>query len=462
MSAPSTPSPADATPPARADLPTRADPLTRESLEPYWLPFTPNRQFKDQPKLFVAAEGMYYTTADGRQVLDAMAGLWCVNAGHAAPRIVKAIQEQAARLDYVSSFQMSHPLAFELAGRIARLAPPGLDHVFFANSGSEAVDSALKIARAYHRARGDGGRTRLIGRAKGYHGMGFGGLSVAGIARHRRDFGPLLADVAHLPHTLNLEHNAFSRGRPAWGAHLADELEALAQIHDGSTIAAVIVEPVTGSGGVLPPPQGYLERLRALCDRHGILLILDEVITGFGRLGAPFGSSILGVVPDIITCAKGMTNGAVPMGGVIVSDKVYDAFMAGPPGAVELFHGYTYSGHPLACAAGIAAIATYEEEGLFERAAKIAGPFEDAAHALRGAPHVIDIRNIGLLAAIELEPRLGEPGARAVEAARDCFEQGVLIRSAGDALVLSPPLIIGEGEIDRVFTTIRAALSRLR
>jgi beta-alanine--pyruvate transaminase len=433
-------------------------PLSRHAMEPYWLPFTANRHFKANPRLFVAAEGMHYTTADGRRILDGMAGLWCVNAGHGERRIVEAIKAQAERLDYVSSFGMSHPLAFELAGRIAAIAPAGFEHVFFANSGSEAVDTALKVARAYHRARGDAGRLRLIGRAKGYHGMGFGGLSVAGIARHRRDFGPLLGEVDHLPHTHNLEKNAFSHGQPEWGAHLADELEALAQIHDGSTIAAVIVEPVTGSGGVLPPPKGYLERLRAICDRYGILLIFDEVITGFGRLGAAFAANALGVTPDIITCAKGMTNGAVPMGGVLVSRKVFDAFMSGPDSAIELFHGYTYSGHPLACAAGLATLDAYAELDLFERAARVAPLWEEAAHGLKAARHVIDIRNIGLLGAIELEPRAGEPTARAIAAANWCFEHGVLVRSAGDALVLSPPLIITEAQIDELFSTVRRAL----
>jgi beta-alanine--pyruvate transaminase len=432
--------------------------LSRQAMEPYWLPFTANRQFKVNPRLFVAAQGMHYTTADGRQILDAMAGLWCVNAGHGERRIVEAIKAQAERLDYVSSFGMSHPLAFDLAGRIAAIAPAGFDHVFFTNSGSEAVDTALKIARAYHRVRGDAGRTRLVGRAKGYHGMGFGGLSVAGIARHRKDFGPLLGEVDHLPHTLDRERNAFSRGQPEWGAHLADELEAMAQIHDGGTIAAVIVEPVTGSGGVLPPPKGYLERLRALCDKYGILLVFDEVITGFGRLGAAFAANAFGVTPDIITCAKGMTNGAVPMGGVLVRSGVFDAFMSGPDNAIELFHGYTYSGHPLACAAGLATLDAYAELGLFERAARIAPLWEEAAHALRGAPHVVDIRNIGLLAAIELEPRPGAPAARAVAAASRCFEAGILVRSAGEALVLSPPLIISEAQIDQLFSTIRRAL----
>ncbi len=429
-----------------------------DSLQPYWMPFTANRLFKSKPRMFVAAEGMHYVTDDGRRILDAMAGLWCVNAGHNPPRIVRAIQEQAARLDFVSSFQMGHPLAFQLAERIAELAPAGLDRVFFTNSGSEAVDTALKIARAYHKVRGDANRIKLIGRAKAYHGMGFGGLSVAGIPRHRRDFGPLLGDVDHLPHTHDLTHNAFSRGQPAWGAHLADELEAIVQIHDASTIAAVIVEPVTGSGGVLPPPVGYLERLRELCTRYGILLIFDEVISGFGRLGAPFGSTALGVTPDLITCAKGMTNGAVPMGGVIASSAVYDAFMAAPEAAVELMHGYTYSGHPLACAAGLAAIDTYEQEGLFARGPQISATWEAAVHQLKGAPHVRDIRNIGVLAAIELTPREGAPGARAAEAVEHCFAAGVLVRVAGDNLVLSPPLTISPEQMTQVIETIDAAL----
>ena len=430
----------------------------RNRMESYWLPFTANRAFKANPKLFVGADGMYYTTVDGRQVLDGMAGLWCVNAGHNQRPIVQAIKAAAEQLDYVSSFQMSHPLAFEFAARLAEIAPAGLDHVFFTNSGSEAVDTALKIARAYHRAKGEVGRTRFIGRAKGYHGMGWGCLSVSGIGRHRKDFGPLLPETDHLNHTLDLAHNAFSHGQPAWGAHLADELESIAALHDPSTIAAVIVEPVTGSGGVLPPPKGYLERLRAICDRHGILLIFDEVITGFGRLGGAFAATVTGVTPDLITCAKGMTNGAVPMGGVIAHDKVWDAFMRGPENMIELFHGYTYSGHPLACAAGIATLDVYRDQKIFERAAATAPAWESAAHALKGLPHVIDIRNIGLLAAVELESRPSAPGARAIEVANKCFEKGVLVRSAGDAIVLSPPLIIETGEIDRLFTTVADAV----
>jgi beta-alanine--pyruvate transaminase len=439
--------------------PAKAPPLNHDLMDSFWLPFTPNRQFKSQPRLFVAAEGMHYVTQDGRRILDAMAGLWCVNAGHGQRRIVEAIQAQAATLDFVSSFQMSHPAAFEVAKRIAAIAPAGLDHVFFTGSGSESVDTALKIARAYHRARGEGGRIRFIGRAKAYHGMGWGGLSVSGIGRHRRDFGPLLPEVDHLPHTHDLEHAAFSRGQPQWGAQLADELDRLLQIHDPSTVAAVIVEPVTGSGGVLPPPVGYLEKLRAICDRHGILLIFDEVITGFWRIGAPFAATAFGVTPDIITCAKGMTSGAVPMGGVIVSDGVHGALMQGPANVIELFHGYTYSAHPLACAAALAALDVYAELDLFGRAQTLAPIWEDAAHALKDAPHVIDIRNIGLLAAIDLKPRNGAPGARAAECAARCFDDGILIRASADTLVLSPPLIITTEQIDFVFATIRRALA---
>jgi len=436
-------------------------PLTREAMEPFWMPMTPNRQFKTNPRLFVGAEGMHYVTQDGRRILDGMAGLWCVNAGHGQKRITEAIQNQASKLDFVSSFQMSHPAAFELAGRIAEIAPEGLDHVFFTNSGSESVDTALKIARGYHRARGDASRIRFISRAKAYHGMGWGGLSVSGIVRHRRDFGPLLPEVDHLPHTHDPEHAAFSRGQPQWGAHFADELEKLLTIHDPSTIAAVIVEPVTGSGGVFPPPVGYLERLRQICDQHGILLIFDEVITGFGRLGAPFAANALGVKPDLITCAKGMTNAAVPMGGVITSGKVYQALMSGPENTVELFHGYTYSAHPLACAAGLAALDVYHDLGLFDRARRIAPVWETAAHALRDAPHVTDIRNIGLLAAIDLKPRDGAAGARGTECATRSYDGGILIRAAGDTLMISPPLIINEEQIEAIFVAIRRALGAI-
>jgi beta-alanine--pyruvate transaminase len=434
-------------------------PLTAEAMEAFWLPMTPNRAFKAKPRLFVAAEGMHYVEPDGSRILDGMAGLWCVNAGHGQKRIVEAIQTQAAKLDFVSSFQMSHPAAFELAKRIAEIAPEGLDHVFFTNSGSESVDTALKIARGYHRARGEASRIRFISRARAYHGMGWGGLSVSGIVRHRRDFGPLLPEVDHLPHTHDVEHAAFSRGQPQWGAHLADELTKLLQIHDPSTVAAVIVEPVTGSGGVLPPPVGYLERLRQICDQHGILLIFDEVITGFGRLGAAFGANAFGVTPDLITCAKGMTNATVPMGGVIVSGKIHDAMMAGPESAIELFHGYTYSAHPLACAAALATLDVYQDLDLFGRARNIARVWENAAHALKDCPHVIDIRNIGLLCAIDLRPRDNTPGARGSECANRCYDDGILIRGSGDTLLLSPPLIITEEQIETIFASIKRALA---
>lgn len=430
-------------------------------LDAHWMPFTANRRFKSAPRLFVGAEGNYYLSSDGRRILDGMAGLWCVNAGHGHPRIREAIKAQADGLDYVSCFQMGHPDAFTLANRMVGMLPDGLDHVLFSNSGSEAVDTALKVALAYHRQRGEGGRYRLIGRARGYHGMGFGGLSVAGISRHRRDFGPLLPGAAHLPHTLDLARNAFSRGEPEHGVELADDLERLVQIHDASTIAAVIVEPVAGSTGVLPPPKGYLKRLREICDRHGILLIFDEVISGFGRLGASCASEAFGVTPDMITCAKGLTNGAVPMGATVVGKHIYDAFMTGPESAIELFHGFTYSGHPLACAAGLATLQVYEEEGLFDRTRKIAGHWEQAAHALKGAPHVIDIRNIGLVAAIEFAPRPGGPGQRSAECAEACYEDGVLVRAGADLIVLSPPLTIEPDEIDRIFASIRKALDTI-
>ncbi|KLK94609.1 omega amino acid--pyruvate aminotransferase [Microvirga vignae] len=438
-----------------------ARPFANDVGDAHWLPFTAMRQFQSNPMMFVGAEGMHYTTTDGRRVLDAMAGLWCVNAGHAQPRIVEAIREAAGRLDFVSSFKMSHPGAFELAGRLTDIAPEGFDHVFFTNSGSEAVDSALKIARGYHRARGDAGRTKFIGRAKGYHGMGFGGLSVGGIGRHKRDFGPLLPDVAHLSLPYDRSSMGFSRGRPETGAHYADELESLLQIQDPSTVAAVIVEPVIGSGGVYPPPLQYLERLRSICTRHGILLIFDEVITGFGRLGTPFAAQALGVTPDIITCAKGMTNGAVPMGGVILRDFVFDAFMAGPPEVIELFHGYTYSGHPLACAAGLAALDVYQDLGLFERTSVIAPMWEAALHSLKSEPHVADIRNIGLLGVVELAPRAGEPGARGNLCAQTCYEDGVLVRASSDLIVLSPPLVIQEEQIEQTVDSIRRAIRQM-
>jgi beta-alanine--pyruvate transaminase len=433
-------------------------PLTN-NLDALWMPFTANREFKAAPRLLAEAEGMHYRTPDGRLVLDGTAGLWCVNAGHCRPKIVEAIQRQAARMDYAPGFQMGHPVAFEHAARLAAIAPGDLDRIFFGNSGSEAVETALKIALAYHRLRGEGQRTRLIGRARGYHGVNFGGMSVSGVQANRRMFGAdMLPGVDHLPHTHSIEHNAFSRGQPGWGAHLADALEDLVALHDASTIAAVIVEPIAGSAGVIMPPRGYLERLRAICDKYGILLILDEVITGFGRTGAAFAAERFGVTPDLLTVAKGITNGAVPMGAVFVKRAIFDAFMQGPPSAIEFAHGYTYSGHPLACAAGLATLEVYREEGLFARAAELEPYFADAVFRLKGAPHVIDIRALGLVAGIELEPRPGAAGRRAYETFVRCFEAGVLIRVTGDIIALSPPLIVERAQIDRMVEAIGEAL----
>ncbi len=437
------------------------NPHNPSELDALWMPFTANRQFKAKPRMLVAAEGMYYTSDDGRAILDGTAGLWCVNAGHKQPAIVEAVQRQVATMDYAPAFQMGHPLAFELANRLCEITPAGLDHVFYTNSGSESVDTALKIALAYHRVRGEGTRTRLIGRERGYHGVGFGGISVGGIVSNRKFFGPLLNGVDHLPHTHHLEHNAYSRGQPQWGALLADELERIVALHDASTIAAVIVEPVAGSTGVLIPPQGYLQKLRDICDKHGLLLIFDEVITGFGRLGAGFAGQYFGVTPDLMTTAKGITNGTVPMGAVMVSHEIYDAFMHGPEGAIELFHGYTYSGHPLACAAALATLDVYREQQLFERAAELAEYWENALHSLRGLPHVIDLRNIGLIGAIELAPRPGAPGARAFDAFVRCFERGLLIRTTGDIIALSPPLIIEKSHIDQLFEQLASVLRTL-
>jgi len=438
----------------------RADFTASLEQSAFWMPFTSNRQFKKAPRLLARAEGMYYWTPEGRQILDACAGLWCVNAGHCRPKIVQAIQRQAAQMDFAPTFQMGHPIAFEFAERLAAIAPERFKRVFFTNSGSESVDSALKIALAYHRARGEPGRFRLIGRERGYHGVNFGGMSVGGLGPNRKLFGPGVAGIDHLRHTHDIARNAFSRGQPAHGAELAEDLERLCTLHDPSTIAAVIVEPVPGSAGVLIPPVKYLERLREICTKHGILLIFDEVITGFGRLGKPFGSQRLGVMPDLFTIAKGMTSGTVPMGAVIVREDIYDAFMKGPDG-IELFHGYTYSGHPLACAAGIGALDTYEEEGLLERAASLEKYWENALHALKGERNVIDIRNYGLMGAIELGPRAGAPGSRGYDALVKCFEAGVLIRYTADTLAFSPPLIVEKAQIDRIFETVRKVLQAL-
>ncbi len=435
-----------------------SQPYSRADLEAFWMPFTANRSFKANPRLLARAEGMHYWTHDGRQILDAVAGLWCVNAGHGRREITEAVASQLETLDYAPPFQMGHPRAFELANRLVKLTPGDLDHVFFTNSGSEAVDTALKIAIAYHRARGEGARQRLIGRERGYHGVGFGGISVGGMVNNRKFFGAMLPGVDHLRHTHDLEHNAFSRGQPEWGAHLANDLERLAALHDPSTIAAVIVEPVAGSAGVLLPPRGYLQRLREICDRHGILLIFDEVITGFGRLGASFGAQRFEVLPDMITSAKGLTNGAVPMGAVFVRKHVYDAFMHGAENAIELFHGYTYSAHPTACAAGLAALDVYEREGLLTRASALAADWENALHSLRELPNVIDIRNLGLVGAIELASREGSTGARAFEVFTKAFEKGLLIRVTGDVIALSPPLIIERTQIEQAISILADVL----
>src|SRR5262245_29525334 len=421
-------------------------------LEAFWLPFTANRAFKAAPRLIARAKDMHYYTPDGRAVLDGTAGMWCTNAGHNREPIVAAIRDQAAELDYAPAFQFSHPKAFELASRLAALAPADLDHVFFCNSGSEAVDTALKIALAYHNLRGEGARTRLIGRERGYHGVGFGGISVGGIVNNRKHFGSLLAGVDHLPTTYNREEQAFSKGEPEWGAHLADELERIVALHDASTVAAVIVEPMSGSAGVFPAPKGYLQRLRAICDKYGILLILDEVITGFGRLGHAFAAERYGVIPDMITFAKGVTSGSAPMGGVLVRAGIYEAFMRGPEHVPELFHGYTYSAHPLACAAGLATLDLYRDEDIFARAKKLEPKWADAAMSLKGLPNVLDIRCVGLTAGIDLASRPDAVGRRGYEILERAFhEESVMVRAVGDTLALTPPLIVSEAQIDEIF-----------
>ena len=424
-------------------------------LDAFWVPFTPNRAFKKRPRFVSRAKDMHYYTPDGRALLDGAAGMWCTNAGHNRDSITQAIQRQAGEMDYSPAFQFAMPKTFELASRIAALAPGDLDHVFFCNSGSEAVDTALKIALAYNHARGQDSRTRLIGRERGYHGVGFGGISVGGIVANRRFFGSMLAGVDHLSHTYNREKQAYTRGEPEWGAHLADELERLVALHDAATIAAVIVEPMAGSTGVLPAPKGYLKRLREICDKHGILLIFDEVITGFGRLGHAFAAERYGVVPDMITFAKGITSGAVPMGGVLVRAGIYDAFMQGPEHMPELFHGYTYSAHPLAVAAGLATLDVYRDEGLFDRARALETKFADGAFSLKGLPKVVDIRTIGMVAAIDLEPRADGAGKRAYEALERGFhDHDVLVRTTGDTIALSPPLIISEAQIGELFDKV--------
>ena len=440
-------------------------PLDRKTppndLNAFWMPFTANRQFKKAPRMLVAAKDMHYTTADGRQVLDGTAGLWCCNAGHCRPKITEAIQKQAAELDYAPAFQMGHPIAFELANRLVDIAPKGIEHVFYTNSGSESVETALKMAIAYHRARGEGARTRLIGRERGYHGVNFGGISVGGIVNNRKVFGSLLPGVDHLPHTHLPQQNAFTRGQPEHGANLADDLERIVTLHGAETIAAVIVEPMAGSTGVLLPPKGYLEKLRAITEKHGILLIFDEVITGFGRLGSAFAAQHFGVLPDMMTTAKGLTNGVIPMGAVLTTAEVHDAFMTGPEHLIELFHGYTYSGNPIASAAAIATLDTYKEEGLFQRAAELEFYWQEALHSLRGLPNVIDIRNMGLIGAVELQPIEGQPTKRAFDAFLRAYDKGILILTTGDIIAMSPPLIISKTEIDTLIGTLADVLKSL-
>lgn len=427
-------------------------------LSAFWMPFTANRQFKKKPRIFVAAKDMHFTTDDGRKVLDGTSGLWCVNAGHCRPRIAEAIAKQAATLDFAGTFQMGHDKAFEAASRLVNVAPKGFEHVFFTNSGSESVDTALKMAIAYHRAKGNATKVRLIGRERGYHGVNFGGMSVGGIANNRKMFGALVTGVDHLRNTHDIARNAFSRGEPLHGAELADDLERMVALHDASTIAACIVEPVACSTGVLIPPKGYLERLAAICAKHDILLIFDEVITAFGRMGAPFGTDYFGVSPDIITTAKGITNGTIPMGAVFTTSKVHDAFMQGPEEVIDFFHGYTYSGHPIAAAACIATLDTYQEGGLLSRAKDLAPYWEERLHALKGLPHVIDLRNIGLIGAVEVAPIAGQPAKRAYDIFVRAFEAGLLIRQTGDIIALSPPLIISKDQIDQLFDTMTKVL----
>lgn len=432
------------------------------SLDNFWMPFTANRQFKAAPRLLASASGMYYTDVDGHQVLDGTAGLWCCNAGHGRKQITQAVERQISTMDFAPTFQMGHNIAFDFAEKLAAIAPGGpdakLDRVFFTNSGSESVDTALKIAIAYQRAIGQGTRTLIIGREKGYHGVGFGGISVGGLVNNRRVFPQIPAD--HMRHTLDIGRNAFSKGLPAHGIELADDLERLVQLHGAEKIAAVIVEPMSGSAGVVLPPKGYLERIRATADKHGILVIYDEVITGFGRLGTPFAVDYFGVKPDLVTTAKGLTNGAIPMGAVFASRTVHDALMTGPENAIELFHGYTYSGHPVACAAGLATLEIYAEEGLLTRGAELAEHWQNALHSLKDAPNVIDIRNLGLVGAIELSSREGAVGARAYDVFTDCFKKGLLIRVTGDVIALSPPLIVEKEQIDTIVSVIGDALKR--
>ncbi|EGI75986.1 aspartate aminotransferase family protein [Hylemonella gracilis] len=438
-------------------------PAHTPAMDAFWMPFTASRQFKSAPRLLAKAKDMHFWTPEGRQILDGIAGLWCVNAGHARPKIVEAVQKQVAELDYAPPFNMAHPKSFELAERLIQITPAGLNRVFFTNSGSESVDTALKMAVAYHRARGQGTRTRFIGRERGYHGVNFGGISVGGIVGNRKTFGPMLTGVDHLRHTYDPARNGYSRGVPLHGGpELAEDLERIVALHDASTIAAVIVEPVAGSTGVVLPPEGYLQRLREICDKHGILLIFDEVITGFGRLGAPFGATRFGVTPDLMTTAKGISNGTVPMGAVFARQAIHETLtnVDSAPHVIEFAHGYTYSGHPLACAAALATLDTYAEEGLLTRGAELESYFADALHALKGLPHVIDIRNIGLVGAVELAPLAGLPGKRAFDVFLQCFDLGVLVRTTGDTIAMSPPLIISKAQIDQLVGTLADVLKR--
>ncbi|SDX95641.1 beta-alanine--pyruvate transaminase [Ruegeria halocynthiae] len=433
----------------------------KNDLEAFWMPFTANRQFKKNPRMFVGANGMHYSTSEGKKVLDGTAGLWCCNAGHARPKITEAVQRQVVELDYAPAFQIGHPGAFELSNRLAALAPDPLNHVFFTNSGSESVETALKIALAYHQAKGNGRKTRLIGRERGYHGVNFGGISVGGIVNNRNSFGHLLSGVDHLPHTHLPSQNAFSKGQPEHGAHLAEHLTDIIALHGAETVAAVIVEPIAGSTGVLVPPYGYLERLREITAQHDILLIFDEVITGFGRIGSAFAANHFGVTPDMITCAKGLTNGVIPMGAVIASREIHDAFMNGPEHLIELFHGYTYSGNPIASAAALATLDTYQEEGLFDRVGDLYGLWQEGLHSLADHSKVIDVRSYGLIGAIELEPLAGQATKRAFSAFLSAFERGVLIRTTGDIIALSPPLIINEAQIEEIFDVLRTVLKEI-
>lgn len=434
-----------------------------DNLDAYWMPFTANRDFKKKPRIITGASGHHYTASDGSKLYDTFSGLWTSGLGHCHPKIVAAVQSQVAELDYCMTFQVTNDKALALAERLVEMAPQGISHCFFTNSGSEAVDTALKIALGFHRARGEGSRTRLIGRERGYHGVNFGGMSVGGIVPNRKAFSAnLIPGVDHIRHTHDIAQNAFSRGLPKHGAALAEDLERLCALHDGSNIAAVIVEPVAGSTGVLPPPVGYLERLREICDAHGILLIFDEVIAAFGRLAKPFGAQRLGVMPDIITIAKGLTNGVIPMGGVLVRDSVYDAFMQGPESMIELFHGYTYSGHPVAAAAGLATMDVYDEEGTFEQAAALEQHFEDLLHSFADHKRVIDVRNFGLMGAIEMAPRDGSPGARGGEAHKKCFwDENLVIRNGMDTLQFSPFLNSDPDEMQQSFEAVRRVLDSI-